>query len=272
MKPLRDTMRREAGRIWREKASAEQFGLFMNEETLTETLLFHLARRFQGNSVRVHPFTKAQETRNGADWEFWFAQGQQAVGLRVQAKRLFPSGNYDSLNPNGQQTQNLIKRSGNCFPVFVFYNDERVYSCYTPECNCGDYRGPSYLGCTLTSAYIVSGLAHRNLTLLARECIPWHCLLCDRKSTKHTSLPAIVAASVNERFARTAASDVDLSRKCETVETPLQFRSHVEQMADKRDGRTVRRGGDFEEPAWLEEYLERRVLAGILLIAAKGDD
>lgn len=68
---LRYAMRREAGRVWHQKEKAEHLGLFMNEETITETLLLRLAVEFRAGGLVVRPFTKAEETKNGADWEFW---------------------------------------------------------------------------------------------------------------------------------------------------------------------------------------------------------
>jgi hypothetical protein len=190
-------MRREAGRIWRDKARAEELNLFMNEETITETLLLNLAKRFQGNTVRVRPFTKAEETKNGADWEFWFVQGQRCIGLRVQAKRLFPSAKYDSLDPSGPQTDKLMSQSKDCFPVFVLCNDRKFYRCTIPKCRCNNHRGDSYLGCTTASAYTVANWNNTDAAKLAPYTIPWHCLLCPKRSSHGASLPEVALSCLN---------------------------------------------------------------------------
>jgi hypothetical protein len=119
---LRASLRLEAGRVWREKGDAERIGLQLNEETITETLLFRLAKRHRHSGLRVRAFSKPEEKKSGSDWEWWFVQGGSGVGLRVQAKRIFPSGTFKSLK--AVQTTQLITKAGNCHPFFVFYNDE----------------------------------------------------------------------------------------------------------------------------------------------------
>lgn len=86
---LRESLRCEAGTVWREKAQAQKLGLQLNEETITETVLFRLASKHQGGGLIVRAFNKPEETKNGADLEWWFVQGDKGIGLRVQAKRLF---------------------------------------------------------------------------------------------------------------------------------------------------------------------------------------
>lgn len=108
MTPLRDAMRREAGWVWRAKARAASLGLFLNEETITETVLLRLATAAQGTGFLVRLFTKAEETKLGADWEFRFISKSKMVRLRVQAKRLFPSGHYESLKPGASRRLNSL--------------------------------------------------------------------------------------------------------------------------------------------------------------------
>lgn len=269
MMSLRDAMRREAGRIWRDKARAERLGLFLNEETITETLLLHLATEFQGNGFWVRPFTKARETRNGADWEFWFVQGHKSVGLRVQAKRLFPSGKYQSLIPGGQQADKLIRKSGNCYPVFAFYNDSRAYFTSLPDCLCGDYYAPSYRGCTLAPADVVRSCASHDANILANQTIPLHCLLCEFSSNKGVSLPQRIAGLLNERFPLSRIVG-DGSQRYDVVETPEEFRVDIGQMNRMRPIRSLDSDHVFEEPYWLEGYLKARTLAGVALFTAVG--
>lgn len=259
MKPLRNAMRREAGRVWQEKARAARLGLFMSEETITELTLLNLAAVFQGHGLLVQPFTKAQETRNGADWEFWFIQGARSVGLRVQAKRLFPNGNYASLEPGGSQNRKLILHAGRCCPVYIFYNDAPAYRCNSPDCACGEYRGPSYRGCTLAPAAAVARTTNNSASSLQGVTIPWHCLVCE-SAANTMSLPETIAENLNRRFAQ-----VD-GHRCEAVATPHEFRPYDD--IKGHPGLEFMGGDGYDEPGWLAGYLSERELAGIALVGA----
>ncbi len=257
MKALRDAMRREAGRIWREKARAARLGLFLNEETITESILLNLATAFHGRGLSVRLFTKAAEKRNGADWEFLFIQGAETVGLRVQAKRLFPSGAYNSLKPGGHQISTLIKKATNCFPVYVFYNDAPAYPLtVSPFCACSKYRAPSYLGCTLAPAEAIGRVSSNSASALKGMAIPWHCLLCDR-TARNRSMPEAIARNVNRRI---VSYD---DRRCKVIQTPRRFRAHTAGEGVLADA--------YYEPDWLAEYLSARALAGIALIFSAAD-
>src|SRR5882724_670830 len=63
----------------------------LHEETITQDLLLDISCMLPEMSVQV--FTRRQEARNGADWQWeWWFQGRQWFGLRVQAKRLKQRG------------------------------------------------------------------------------------------------------------------------------------------------------------------------------------
>jgi hypothetical protein len=47
--------------------------------------------------IAIHLATKHEEAKHGADWEWWFIYRGKGIGFRVQAKRLFASGKYESL-------------------------------------------------------------------------------------------------------------------------------------------------------------------------------
>jgi hypothetical protein len=147
--------RRNSGRIWREMAWAERHNLSMSEETITEMLLLRLLRSAKGTGFWIEVFNKLEEAVSGADWEFWFVGTQSCVVLRVQAKRLFRSGRYASLDlvPGGQTTQ-LIKDAAKwgCHPYFAFYNNEAYFPQSFPTPLCCEYRGPSCCGCLVVPA------------------------------------------------------------------------------------------------------------------------
>jgi hypothetical protein len=76
---------------------ASLLGMALGEETITETVLYEIALAHRGGNFAVTLATKPQEARHGADWEWWLVKGNIGVSFRVQAKRLFRDGKYQSL-------------------------------------------------------------------------------------------------------------------------------------------------------------------------------
>jgi hypothetical protein len=222
MKVARDILRAEAGRIWNHMAAAEAHGLFLNEETITETALLNFALQLASSGIVASPYSKPKETVNGADWEWWFTKGKKAVGFRVQAKRIYPSGSYQALTPQGSQLAKLIAKAGDCYPLIAFYNNEF----WTPKslngdpmpkrCSCPEYKLPSYWGISIASAHAVTVAKSTTFKDLSGGMIPLHCLLC--KNTEG-SLPTRVKTTINKKFRR----DTPVDRKCRVVETPRIF-------------------------------------------------
>jgi hypothetical protein len=94
MPTLCATFRREAGVVWNRMRTAAKLGLALSEETLTECALYNIALAHQGADIRIDLATKPAEAKRGADWEWWLIRGSNALGFRVQAKRLFADGSY----------------------------------------------------------------------------------------------------------------------------------------------------------------------------------
>src|SRR5690349_2550950 len=57
------------------------------EETITETLLVALRKRFPQH-VEIAVYTQPEESKIGADWYWRVERGGQALHARVQAKRV----------------------------------------------------------------------------------------------------------------------------------------------------------------------------------------
>src|SRR5262245_10258905 len=73
---------------WEILATAADANMPCREETITDFLLMQLAVRCPGR-IKVFPFSKLEEAKAGADWEWWSCDWPDGVGFRVQAKRLF---------------------------------------------------------------------------------------------------------------------------------------------------------------------------------------
>jgi hypothetical protein len=254
---LRNSLRNEAGRVWRDKAQAKKLGLQLNEETITETVLFRLALSHQRGGLVIRTFTKPQETKIGADWEWWFVHQSNGVGLRVQAKRLFSSGTYQSLKPRSIQTTNLIANSRNCHPVFVFYNDQDSVdmglgsASSLPFCPCRFYNLPSYWGCTVSSAYAIEKAPGNGLSTLLPLMQPWHCLICP-SSTQALFLPDIVAVNLNKELTHTDGRRTTVGRPPTWVSAILEQGSEITGVVEDN----------------LYRYLEERALSGVVLFNA----
>lgn len=127
------SLREQAAWVANELSEVYRLRMPLSEETITESILLALAKRHVGNGLTIRAYTKPEEgtgtlaTNNlptGADWSFWFADGRNhGIELRIQAKRLFPSGKYESLDGTGTQIQNLYKNQGSAIPLYVFYNN-----------------------------------------------------------------------------------------------------------------------------------------------------
>lgn len=200
IKTLQDSLRKQAGIIWHSQADARRHSLWLNEETITESVLLQLCVRHGQQGLIIKAFKKAEETQNGADWEWVFSNGKTGTRFRVQAKRLTSLGRYGSLKPNGSQIRTLISRSikEGCHPCYVFYNGADLVprsngvSLLKNHGSCGKFRGPSYWGCSISDAYVVQRVNSDKMANLLPVMKPWHCLLSNG-STNSADLAEIVA-------------------------------------------------------------------------------
>jgi hypothetical protein len=91
----------------------------INEETITNLLMLRL-QEITSPHLRVKSFTKKQESRTGADWEWWLGTPGNWVGFRLQAKVInFRSESFEHLyyTPNGvPQYERLLSDALNTSP------------------------------------------------------------------------------------------------------------------------------------------------------------
>jgi hypothetical protein len=198
---LCETFRWQAGVVWNRTSRATDLQLFMSEETTTEMVLYEIARWHQAGDYIASPATKIKEGKHGADWFWWFGDKSTGVGFRVQAKKLFPSGRYESLlKKKGDRYAQLKKlvtnaHKANQFPLYCFYNfnfdlPERFLKC-DYQCR-HDYRAPSYWGCAVALPEDVQRLNSDAFSDLKDFMLPWHLLVC---GGVNTSLADAVVAS-----------------------------------------------------------------------------
>lgn len=188
MTHLCTTFRTQAGAVWSRMYKAQALGLALSEETITESVMFEIAQAHRHNSkFRVAVATKPQEAIHGADWEWWITKNGVGLSFRVQAKRLFPSGRYESLFKAGadplDQLKKLVSKAqvDGHIPLYCFYNFDHPtgqFSSKPVTCN-HTYRGPTYWGCALASPYDIETADSDKLFDLRVVLHPWHKLVCD---------------------------------------------------------------------------------------------
>jgi len=260
MSGLQASLRRAAGRVWRDMADAERLGLFLNEETITESALLFLARRNTGNGLFVRPYSKREEKLVGADWEWWYVDRNRSVTMRVQAKRLYPTSEYCGLRVKGQQIDTFINMVGTSHPVYVFYNDKQhggqvvsgngaAAACCDPSQSRNDW------GCTIAHAAQVKCVSSNRMADLLSVSMPWHCLLCPNRA-RRKRLPYIVATNLNSIFHET-------DRFVEPTE-PAKWVKRLMELAARSTRRLAESDMRSNDPE-LDAYLTKRNLAGVVV-------
>ena len=103
------------------------------EETITEINLLEIRRRHPTRTV-LQAFSKHQEARNGADWEWHIVGRRRTLKMRVQAKRVQRNDVLKIKHTIGstgkQQREALIRRAhaDALKPVYCIYCTERQRS------------------------------------------------------------------------------------------------------------------------------------------------
>jgi hypothetical protein len=155
-------------------------GVPINEETITNLLMLRLQETASPH-LRVRSFSKKQESRTGADWEWWLGAPGNWVGFRLQAKVInFNSDSFEHLYyvPTGgvPQYQRLLDDALRGWPKRI-----PLYCLYVHWERSIGARRSSRAGCSLLSPMIVRGLARtqkRRLVELYAHTTPWHELVC----------------------------------------------------------------------------------------------
>ncbi|MEO1379956.1 MAG: DUF6615 family protein [Pseudomonadota bacterium] len=184
---LQRYLRELSGVVWREQNSAYAEGLNLQEETITECLLLQMARDLPQAGFRVKLYTRDREKDTGADWVWYFKQGDCRIGFRVQAKKLYRKydtkpgrtkclmpGEYGGHVPSKGQATTLIKRAGPNNPAFVFYNHDQIKNKQLFRTGSAGFRAPSFWGCSVASAQFVKNKNSPALSKLHSGMRPLH--------------------------------------------------------------------------------------------------
>ncbi|MFI0780124.1 DUF6615 family protein [Streptomyces sp. NPDC021212] len=195
------TLRACATRTFERLAHDHFAGPVPGEEAYTQLNLQDL-HRLHGDRVIIRDFMRREESRNGADWEWWFHAGGLGFGMRVQAKRAKRGGGYDlehTVRSTGDRQSELLVNdalAAGCLPVYVLYNHRNWVptSRFGQAVDCRHGRGEqAQLGCTIVSALTVQSVLRSRPVRAAHvrdQSVPWHRILCDAPSEKRTGLEA----------------------------------------------------------------------------------
>ncbi|WP_331743574.1 DUF6615 family protein [Kitasatospora sp. NBC_01300] len=167
------------------------------EETYTSLNLQDL-RRLHSDRVSIVEFTQLEETRNGADWEWWFHANGEGFGMRVQAKRAMRGGGYrleHRTRARERQSELLVRDAvtAGCVSAYVLYNHRNWVPTFaegTTEA-CAHGAGlTGHMGCTIVSALTVRAVleGRGNSSAKVRDAsMPWHWVLCGERR-QHSDL------------------------------------------------------------------------------------
>ena len=178
---------------WRRLARAHFLGARLGEETLTDLLVLEMLQFQNSNAFRVYHPTRREESWCGADLLVWIRRRNGLSRfLAIQAKKLYPNGNYKALNhhvsPGVRQIDLLdaFAHQYRAIPLYLLYNhfDSGNPIAYWRCCKAFDIE---QLGCTLVPSWkidrAISRRGQRTFTAIhaTHPSRPWRCAFdCDR--------------------------------------------------------------------------------------------
>lgn len=240
----------QAKETWHRLHQSEVSGLSLSEESITDHNLLDIWSKHQ-NEIQTQKFTHYQESRVGADWEWWFVSGRQALGLRIQAKKLTSSNlTYSELDkmktPGKRQIDVLITHANASrppmIPFYVFYNYWDT-SKFIPSWLCGSY-APCFemLGCSISYAGIVRqilGSGTNSLISVSDHMYPWSCLVCCRGYSNNKILPIRVYEYITQAFMSPDFEDFTRERYITTEAPDYVYRIAEGLLIEEQEWETI---------------------------------
>ncbi|MCQ8895248.1 hypothetical protein NQT62_02195 [Limnobacter humi] len=188
---LCETFRSLAFRTFDQMGRARRVGHQPLEETFTDLNILELKDRHP-TEIFCQAFTKSQEGKNGADWEWWLTDSLKSkwLGLRIQAKVLHLSSNtFAHLHYKSGKTKiyqsTILKRESakdGLIPLYCLYlHDHSKFHKLIKHCGSFGCLAESY-GCSLIPLSHVESLRKKkkanDLNSVISNAHPWHCLVC----------------------------------------------------------------------------------------------
>lgn len=231
MATLCETFKQLALDTWDKIQESRIVNFQLKEETFTDINMLDLKLKHSGQ-IKTKVFTKREEGKNGADWEWWF-QGRSGnwIGFRVQAKIInLLSNEFEHLHYQNPRThiyqcdkliQNALSHSTPKIPLYCFFIQTENQD-YLNKWTCGTFpKDKKLYGCSLTSAFEVLKLRptdSKHIIDLENSLKPWHCLVCCKGFGRSTDFITNIQAYAKENF----VLDKDLAQNL-NVEIPESF-------------------------------------------------
>jgi hypothetical protein len=230
-----DLFRKEASKVWTDMSDTRKLRIPRNETTTTEELLLRFARNQHRTGLYVEADTNERNT--GGDWLFWFGKkGKGGLPVRVQAKRIYPSGRYEQLfhpysgpSKQGYTWQNQCEallgfhKIDGAIPLYVFYNSDRLFAGISAHQHL-TWRKKFSLPLQFWGISMTSPLAVKNANWGVNNSpgdfpmVPWHCLVCSSCWTSRPSdfsLPTRIGHYLRQLYLYSGGKEgelADLSR------------------------------------------------------------
>lgn len=244
--------------------------LKLSEETITEKLLLELDRKLSDEGLHMKSWSKKAEgvgtaatcsLPTGADYDIWFrGVSGKGIGVRIQAKRQFLSGRYDSLDGSDQQIRDLRNNCGSMIPIYLFYNSRKFH--FKPEATCLHEAEVGVWGCAFAPVDGIAARARPSPKEI-QGMRPWHelvssCKLGDsrRVSSRVFNLPHAVG-----RCLRTSYGAIDKRSDWSETAPSLDFMPRND---EPEWVRLLERSGD--RPSAINNFLAGTDLKGVALI------
>ena len=123
---------------WRRLARAHFLSARLDEETLRDLLVLEMPQFRNSNAFRIYHLTKREESWRGSDILVWIRRNDGLSWfLAIQAKKLYPDGNYKALNHRPPQ------RCPSDRPAAVLHEGRR---CVGGRCGAGGGSTPTFVG------------------------------------------------------------------------------------------------------------------------------
>jgi len=175
------TFRKQAFSTWNLLRKSRVNDFQPGEETITDMNLLEIKMKHP-QEVFIQKFTKRQEAKTGADWEWWFTGSSgKWLGFRIQAKVInidtlsFPHLYYKSsrIYQTDKLIQDAFKERPHKIPLYCLYTNWNTQSMSYPwHCYSFKKSAKSY-GCSILPAFWVKYLLQEGKQPTLKSVIPY---------------------------------------------------------------------------------------------------
>lgn len=189
-----------AEQTWSDLKDSKDLDLSLSEESITDYTLLAI-KRSKLKGIKISKFNKKQESKSGADWEFWIKYSTKVTyRYSIQAKKVNFAGNYENIRHevNDELQIEILKKYSDdvdSIPLYCFFNYSN--SVGADDWNCNEAFIETQLGISVVQLSDVQNLIEKNKgkisfgkVHLQTQALPWRCLVkCPNFFTPFDSHP-----------------------------------------------------------------------------------